>query len=218
MIRDDGRVEPAPPLPDPAADPVRRRYVIVTPRPARPRYLGLLGGRLARADSGFVHALRRDAEEIGDEELTLLLQPGGTPDWRPRLVAAYLIGIGRRTRFRETIAHLLLASESCYSGQGYCFALAAFGTGRDAEILSAYLDRYLPRLDLRYDQHWALAALRHLDTRLGTGYAERHLGPGGGWETWARAGSSPDLDSYQELIAAICAGRVLPARVAAPGQ
>ncbi|MFI7157291.1 DUF6000 family protein [Micromonospora chalcea] len=39
--------------------------------------------------------------------------------------------------------------------------------------LTAYLDRYLPRLDLRYDQDWALGALRCVDLRLGTSHADR---------------------------------------------
>ncbi|MFE9801554.1 DUF6000 family protein [Streptomyces goshikiensis] len=37
-------------------------------------------------------------------------------------------------------------------GLAYCVALASFGTPRDADLLAAYLDRYLRRPDLGYDQ------------------------------------------------------------------
>lgn len=127
------------------------------------------------------------------------------PNWRPRLVAAYLIGLDRRTRFRETIGELLLASEVCFSGQGYCFALAALGADHDADILAAYLDRYLPQVDLRYDQCWALAALLHLDRQLGGRRAEQYLGPDGMWARWAVAVSNPpEFDTYRAYIEQLC--------------
>ncbi|WP_396781510.1 DUF6000 family protein [Microbispora sp. H10830] len=60
---------------------------------------------------------------MSDEDLCELLRR----DWRPRLTAAWLIGLDRRVRFRQAIGELLLSSEVCYAGQGYCFALANFG-------------------------------------------------------------------------------------------
>jgi hypothetical protein len=74
-----------------------------------------------------------------------------------------------------------------FAGQGHCFALAGFGTPADAALPVGYLDRYLPRLDLRYDRAWAIGALLHLDRRLGTTDAERFLATGGLWQTWAAA-------------------------------
>ena len=198
-----------PPIPDPA-DGTIRRYVIAPSDQGSARYLDLLHGRIVRPDAHanapVVHALRQDARRVSDEELVFLLQPGGLPNWRPRLVAGYLIGLDRRTRFRQTVGELLLGSEVCFSGQGFCFALAAFGDHPDAEILTAYLDRYLPALDLRYDQHWALGALRYVDLRLGTSHADRYLGPGDRWERWAGAvPQPPDVDAYRALIADLCA-------------
>ncbi|MUT92176.1 hypothetical protein GOL98_22120 [Streptomyces sp. Z38] len=108
-------------------------------------------------------------------------------EWRSRLTAAWLIGVDRRERFRERIGDLLLASEVCFSGSAYCFALARFGTHADAEILTAYLDHYLPRTDLRYDQPAALGALLRLDTQLGTHHADRFTQPDGPWDQWVNA-------------------------------
>lgn len=60
--------------------------------------------------------------------------------------------MSRRERFRERLGELLSGSELTYAGQGYCFALARLGTAKDAELLVAYLERWLPRVDCRYDQ------------------------------------------------------------------
>ncbi|KOX02185.1 hypothetical protein ADL04_12970 [Streptomyces sp. NRRL B-3648] len=94
-----------------------------------------------------------------------------------------MIGIDRRQRFRAHIGDLLLASEVCYSGSAYCFALTRFGTHADAEILTAYLDHYLPRTDLHYDQPAALGALLRLDALLGT-HTDRFTEPDGLWDEW----------------------------------
>ncbi|MFE9928899.1 DUF6000 family protein [Streptomyces sp. NPDC005533] len=152
-----------------------------------PRYLVLNGGRFLsprrRHTTRFTRHLIDDAAAITDEELEALLGY----EWRSRLTAAWLIGVDRRERFRARIGDLLLASEVCYSGGAYCFALARFGTHADAEILAAYLDRYLPRTDLRYDQPAALGALLHLDARLGTHHADRFTEPDGRWDRWVQA-------------------------------
>lgn len=58
----------------------------------------------------------------------------------------------------------------------------------DAAILSDYLDKYLPRIDCFYDQHWAIGALLHLDSRLGASRASRFLDPEGLWDNSAARG------------------------------
>jgi hypothetical protein len=152
-----------------------------------PRYRDLKSGRVLRP--GWPHAERftrhliDDAATITDAELESLLGY----EWRSRFTAAWLIGVGRRATFRERIGDLLLASEFCFSGSAYCFALARFDTHADAEILTAYLDRYLPRTDLRYDQPAALGALLRLDARLGTHHADRFAEPDGLWDQWVNA-------------------------------
>ncbi|PKV82653.1 DUF6000 family protein [Streptomyces sp. TLI_146] len=162
---------------------VIERYVMRMDSDA-PRYLELNGARALRP--GWPHAERfarhmiEDAVSITDEELEALL----AYEWRSRLTGAWLIGVGRRESFRERIAGLLLASEVCYSGAGYCFALARFATREDSEILTAYLDHYLARTDLHYDQGAALGALLHLDARLATHYADRFTQPDGPWNQW----------------------------------
>ncbi|MEV7346073.1 DUF6000 family protein [Streptomyces sp. NPDC093544] len=155
-----------------------RRYVT----PGR-RYLKL-GDSVLRMPSPeydrFVQALGEDARLITPDEIAILLEGG----WRERRTAAWLIAVGRRTDFRERLGELLLASEVCCAGSAYCVALAGFGTPRDADLLAAYLDRYLRRPDLAYDQTVAMGALVFTALNLGGDQAARFLGPDGMWEQW----------------------------------
>ncbi|WP_053684541.1 DUF6000 family protein [Streptomyces sp. XY593] len=149
-----------------------------------PRYLVLNSGRFLSPrwwhTTRFTRHLINDATAITDEELEALLGY----EWRSRLTAAWLIGVDRRDRFRARLGDLLLASEVCYSGTAYCFALARFGAPADVDILITYLDRYLPRTDLYYDQPAALGALLRLDSLLGTHHADRFTEPDGLWDHW----------------------------------
>ncbi|MEV0382811.1 DUF6000 family protein [Nonomuraea sp. NPDC050643] len=155
------------------------------------RYLKLLHGNFLALPEpvfrSFAGSLAKDAREITDDDLRVLLDS----EWRARLTAAWLIGMDRRTQHREQLGELLLESELVYAGQGYCFALARFGERRDAEILTAYLHRWLPETNCRYNQDTAMGALLHLDEVHSAERAARFLGPGGLWERSALAGENP---------------------------
>lgn len=186
---------------DPELMAAIHRYVS-TPDGAQRRYLKLLHGNfqsIAEPErSSFLRMLAHDAEQITDHDLGVLLDS----EWRSRITAAWLIATNRRHHFRERLGDLLLASELTYSGQGYCIALARLGTNADAEILTAYLDRYLRRPDCRYDQPWALGALLHLDQHLGTGFANELIGPDGLWDSWAGVAMNPQDELHR--VAALC--------------
>ncbi|GGU65178.1 DUF6000 family protein [Lentzea flava] len=107
----------------------------------------------------FVAGIVERAHTSTDDEIESLLRA----TWREKLIGAYLAGFARRKAFRDRIGVLLVDSATCYAGQGYCFALAAFGEPDDAEWLATYLDRWLPELDRQYDQPWAMGALLHID-------------------------------------------------------
>ncbi|MCK2213340.1 DUF6000 family protein [Actinomadura sp. ATCC 31491] len=177
-----------------------RRYVHPGKSDVR-RYLELLGGNFLalpeRVFRSFAGSLVRDARKITDDDLRVLLDS----EWRARLTAAWLIGMDRRAQFRERLGALLLESELVYAGQGYCFALARFGNERDAEILAAYLDRWLPETSCLYDQDDAMGALLYLDELHSTERAARFLGPGGLWERSAVASADPiGRKEYLRLI------------------
>jgi Family of unknown function (DUF6000) len=179
-----------PALDEPELMTAIRRYV--TPRTGSAgRYMRLLNGNFLALGRGrrkrFLRKLGRSARQVSDRELAILLESG----WRERLTASWLIGLDRREQFRDRIGELLLASEMGYAGQGYCLALARFAAPAAAALLTSYLDTYLPQLDNRYDQDWALGALLHIDAVLGTGNAARFLTDGGLWQQWHRTEETP---------------------------
>ncbi|MEU1369126.1 DUF6000 family protein [Streptomyces sp. NPDC005803] len=179
---------------DPELIDAINRYVKPTTQ-GHARYLHLLHANFRREDeserTAFLRALSAAARKITDEELEILLES----EWRSRLTAAWLIGFDRREHFRDILGDALLASQLCFSGQGYCFALARFGTHEDAQHLTAYLDYYLQRPDCQYDQHWAISALLHIDSRTGREDAASFLAPGGLWHQWNEAQFSPSAPS-----------------------
>ncbi|OEJ21397.1 hypothetical protein AS594_38110 [Streptomyces agglomeratus] len=71
----------------------------------------------------------------------------------------------RRYRFRERLGDLLLPARTA-TPAAYSFPLARLGTHADAEILTAYLDGYLPRTGSASDQPAALGGLLRLDAHL----------------------------------------------------
>lgn len=161
------------------------------------RYLQLLHGNYLGAPeeerSRFITALLADAREISGHAVRVLLGS----EWRSRLTAAYLIAASRREQFVPVLGDLLVKSQFVYSGQGYCIALASVGTPAAATHLSAYLDRWLPDVEARYDQWWAMAALVSLDRRSGSNYSDSFLGAKGLWETWSQGRLS--LESQVDL-------------------
>ncbi|MFH9953774.1 DUF6000 family protein [Streptomyces roseolus] len=173
---------------DPELQDLVRRFVT----PGR-RYLRL-GGSVFRLSPderfAFVRDLAQAAYDITPAELGVLFEGG----WRERKTAAWMVAVAHRVEFRELIGRLLLASEGPYAGVAYCVALAKFGTAADAELLSAYLDHYVARPDLDYDQAVVLGTLLYLDEMLGSAYAARFLVPGGPWDRWLEIRGVAALD------------------------
>ncbi|WP_327713208.1 DUF6000 family protein [Streptomyces sp. NBC_00464] len=170
------------------------------------RYLRLGGSvfRLGPVErSAFVRDLAQAAHEITPEQLGVLFEGG----WRERKTAAWLVAVAHRSEFRELMGRLLLASEGPYAGAAYCVALAKFGTTADAALLSAYLDHYLSRPDLDYDQAVVLGTLLYLDGIHGSECATRFLAPAGPWDRWheVRAVAALDPRDCQQAVQQLCA-------------
>jgi len=132
----------------------------------------------------FQWRLRRAGRRAPAEELAVLLEAG----WRERLTATWLVAAGRRADVRQVIERNIRGGDLSGYRWSYCPALACLGTGADARILVAYLDRALslaPEEDESVDSEpQALATLMYLDQRLGTDHARRFLVDGGPWERW----------------------------------
>lgn len=87
----------------------------------------------------------------------------GDFNWRSRITGAYFAAIKHYTELVDILGMHLLKSEVCFAGKGYALALATFGGERAAYYLTAYLDYYLDRTDLYYDQGEVFCALEHVD-------------------------------------------------------
>ncbi|MFE4638802.1 DUF6000 family protein [Streptomyces sp. NPDC056773] len=180
-----------------------RRYCL----PGR-RYLKLGGAvlRMSREEyEPFVQHLAADARAVADAELTILFEGS----WRERRTAAWLAAVSRRDHFRELLGALLLDSEVCCAGGAYCVALASFGTARDADLLAAYLDRYLRLPDLAYDQPAAMGALAYTESVQHGDRASNLLQEGGLWRQWFQGAphmhGDDGISSYLGGIRLACA-------------
>lgn len=116
-------------------------------------------------------------------------------NWRPRIVAAYFAAIQEFRELEEHIGRLFLRSDVCYSGQGYALALAMFNTPRSVAFLKRYLDHYLGRKDLWYDQTDAMAALHYTDALNGTSNYETYLAL---WRNFVSDKPNADLERALE--------------------
>lgn len=115
---------------------------------------------LTQPDPASVGALQGLWAQI-DRDIVLRLL--AEPDWRPRQVAAYLIALKRLPDFDDVIGRLLLRSDVCIAGRAYCLALTESNTPAARGYLQRYLDYYLTRPELRFDQDQAMAAIALLD-------------------------------------------------------
>lgn len=69
----------------------------------------------------------------------------------------------------------VLKSKLCYAGKGYAMALASFNTSKSIEYLKRYLDYYLTREDLTFDQDSVLSALKWIDKKGNANHAEKYI-------------------------------------------
>ncbi|MFI8952236.1 DUF6000 family protein [Streptomyces sp. NPDC053750] len=186
---------------DPELQDLVRRFVT----PDR-RYLRLGGGLLQLSPverSAFARDLAQAAYDITPAELGILLEGGR----RERKTAAWLVAVAHRAELRDLIGRLLLGGEGPYEGAAYCVALAKSGSAADAELLSAYLDRYLSRPGLDYDQALVLGTLLYLDEMRGSKYTTRFTAPGGPRDRWleVRAVAAPDPQYCRQAMQRLCA-------------
>jgi hypothetical protein len=96
-------------------------------------------------------------------------------DWRPRSCGAYLAALTHRTAFVDHLGRLLVRSDVCFAGKAYALALAEPDEPAGNAYLEKYLDYYLQRIDLWFDQGEVMAALAYLDKKNGTDKLARYL-------------------------------------------
>jgi Family of unknown function (DUF6000) len=174
----------------------RRKWV-------HPFYLNLLN--LYKVESKLVAAMSPLLSEVNEELVLDLLSQF---DWRPRLVGAYLVALRRLSGLETVIGQLLLRSDVCYAGQGYCVAIAELNSSAGVEFLSKYLDYYLGQVNLWFDQGEAMAAIHYLDTVNQTNLLARYREP---WDRYVANKPNWSLErsvqNFQERLSFVKAVR-----------
>ncbi len=135
----------------------------------------------------------------------ILLKMLGEFGWRQRIAGAYFAAISKHQEVEDIIGTHLLKSEVCYAGTGYCLALASFETATAQKYLIRYLEYYLQRVDLDFDQSSALGALAFLDPLLGSSHLSE-LRPA--YDVWQaqrphRGKAENVIVNFRELMARI---------------
>lgn len=126
-----------------------------------------------------------------DLNIEIAKQLFGDFNWRTRIVGAYFSAIENYTELENIIGVHLLKSEVCYAGGGYCLALASFNTQKGIEYLKEYLEYYLTRKDLHFDQRVAMSALNWTDKQNGTNEMELFLPK---YQEWVSDKYSQDIN------------------------
>lgn len=121
-------------------------------------------------DNNWVESIKQIREEVTPEiTLTLL----GDFNWRTRLVGAYFSAIKGYKEQIEIIGTHFLKSEVCCVGHIYALVFAFYNNEKSIKYLTEYLDYYLHKPELHFDQESTLEALSYIDTTNGTNYCKK---------------------------------------------
>src|SRR5262245_34445492 len=128
-------------------DPLRQEMI---DRWVMPLYMGLMRRDITAVRNSEVFDIFAELwPEMTEEVVCTLLR---TRNWRPRIVGAHVAACKDLRGLTQWIGRLLLRSDLCYAGRGYCVALAHFNTSESIGFLLEYLHYYLTRSDLSFDQ------------------------------------------------------------------
>lgn len=125
-----------------------------------------------RTDSEWIEQLFSIKNDITTDVIEMNL---GDFNWRTRQTVAFFSAITNQTQYVDIIGTHLLKSEVCYTGAVYCKALASFNLPKCVDYLNLYLDYYLTRADLWFDQQQAMEAVLYLDKLNSTNHFEKHI-------------------------------------------
>jgi hypothetical protein len=141
-------------------------------------------------NSEFIDSLKKIYQEVKPQTVERLLTEY---DWRPRLTGAFFAALKGFKAFEDHIGRLLIRSDLCFAGKLYCVALTEFNSPMGLGYLRKYLEYYLTRPELDYDQGDAMGAVAYLDVKNGTKVFESFQPL---WNSYVEAKSwKPNLDS-----------------------
>jgi hypothetical protein len=126
---------------------------------------------IGHTDNEWINKLTSVKKEITADIIQKNL---GDFNWRTRQTGAFFSAITNQTQFIDIIGTHLLKSEVCYAGGIYCQVFASFNLPKCVDYLNLYLDYYLTKPDLWFDQREAMEAILLLDKLNSTNHFERH--------------------------------------------
>lgn len=115
----------------------------------------------------WVLQMRKLKRELNEEVLLELL---GHINWRARSVGAYFAMVAEKPEMMDIICVHFIKSEVCIAARSFCVAIAYFNTPWGMFYLRRYLDHYLTKYQLYFDQLLAIQTLLYLDYINGTNY------------------------------------------------
>lgn len=160
----------------------------VLERWVQPLYMEMFSGDVAQDE--VVDTIIALWPDMTEEMARRLL---GSFNWRTRIVGAYIAALKDLRSMTELIGRLLLRSDVCYAASGYCVALVHFNTPESLKFILEYLDYYLTRVDLWFDQNVAMGAIAHLDAQNATHNLESMMDK---WRTFVADKPRWDLKRY----------------------
>lgn len=110
-------------------------------------------------------------------ELTedVILKNLGDFNWRTRSTGSYFASIKQAHHLEDIIGTHLLKSEVCYAGAEYAKTIASFNTSKSPNYLKKYLEYYLKKPELYFDQDSVMVALKYLDEINYTNHVDEHM-------------------------------------------
>ena len=150
----------------------------------KPFYMNSLG-----SDGDYINQLNNIKTDLN---LSICKELLGDFNWRTRSTGANFAAINNYVELEDIIGIHLLKSQVCYAGTNYCFALASFNTKNSIYYLKSYLEYYLNKPSLYFDQSTAMAALYWLDNKNKTNHAKELLPL---WESFTKNKDNWDLNN-----------------------
>lgn len=123
-------------------------------------------------DNSWIEKVKLISNEITAEVTLKLL---GDFNWRTRLVGAYFSAVKNYKEQIEIIGTHLLKSNVCCVGHIYSIVLASYNDEKASQYLTDYLDYYLLKPKLYFDQENVLESIGYLDKKNNTNNLQKHI-------------------------------------------
>ncbi len=153
--------------------------------------------KLRNRSDEWLHKMINVKPQITDD---IILQNLGDFDWRTRSTGSYFALIKESYHLEDIIGIHLLKSEVCSAGGKYALTLASFNTAKSVQYLNRYLEYYLIRPDLYFDQGVVMVALKYLDEVNETNNLAMHLKNWEDYLNWRYHDQIKNMNNLKEIV------------------